>query len=127
VTNVKQSDLQSDRPGNDTGAAFGVLVLDADGRVVAANSSARELWRAGPKPLVGIPLVGLLGSDAVGSEPGFAIIQWELLRKAALDRLMDVSVQPVDGRARRRMRLRLERSQGGAGTFIALLLPDRNN
>ncbi len=99
-----------------------VLVLDAGGRVVAANRSARQLWAAPDKALVGFPFGGLFGLESVSAEPQSAETQWKALSTATVDRWTSSLARPLSGPPRE-VRVRLERALGGAGSFIATIQP----
>lgn len=92
------------------------LVVDADGRVVAANTSAQMLWASPKTSLVNRSLVSLTGaSPATDSESA----QWQLIKQSALDDFVATKVRPVDGGEERSIRMRLERAYGGGGSYIA--------
>jgi hypothetical protein len=97
-----------------------VLVLDAGGKIVAANESASQLWGRGTKMLVGSDFAALFsfvvafcGSDEFEGD-------WKDLRNAALDRWAMLMARPT-GDAPCEVRVRLEHSVGGAGTYIATI------
>lgn len=93
------------------------LVVDADGRVVAANTSAQMLWASPKTSLVNRSLVSLTGAMAATAESESA--QWQSIKKSALDDFVTTAVRPVDGGEKRSVRMRLERAYGGGGSYIA--------
>ncbi len=99
-----------------------VLVLDAQGRIVAANTSARTLWQTVEGELAGEHLASLFAFEIVSSDPDFLEAQWEVLVGSALDREIPLSAQPREG-APLLVRLRLESSLGGASGYIATIRP----
>lgn len=99
-----------------------VLVIDAAGNVVAANTTARALWRDKAKPLVNAALPELVTCEGDRVSAGTATERWKQFRQLALDRALAVELRPVDGSTPRAMTLRLERSYGGGGTYIAALV-----
>ncbi|HEY1107977.1 MAG TPA: PAS domain-containing protein, partial [Opitutaceae bacterium] len=99
-----------------------VLILDAQGRIAAANTSARTLWQAAENELVGEHLASLFVFEIVSSDPDFLEAQWEVLVASALDRETPLSAQPREG-APYPVRLRLESSLGGASGYIATIRP----
>ena len=107
----------------DVGIELAVLVIDASGKVVAANTTARTLWQDKAKPLVNAALPELVAyaADPASTPPPAG--RWEQFRLAALDQALPVELRPVDGSSSRPMTIRLERSYGGGGTYIAALVP----
>jgi two-component system, cell cycle sensor histidine kinase and response regulator CckA len=108
--------------GASTADFCGVLVLDAGGSIVAANSSAREITSVGDIALIGQPFAALFVFEIVSTDAEFLAAQWDALRESALDRWTPLSLQSPAG-APREVRVRLERAVGGAGTYIAMLQP----
>ena len=101
-----------------------VLVLDASGKVVAANSSARRLWTAVDKSLVGLPFAWLFRLDGDSAELEFCDSRWKAMKTSALDCWTQLAAQPLDGLPCD-VRVRLERALGGAGSYIATIQPHR--
>lgn len=101
-----------------------VFVIDAGGHVVACNASARQLWAAGKRPIVTLPLVVLLGEAQDPIEPDVLLEQWKALKIEALDRWTRRMAMPFSGPAVE-VNVRLERATGGAGSYIALIRPMR--
>jgi len=97
-----------------------VLVLDVSGRVVAANHSARQLWGATEKSLIGRPFAKLLVLDGGSDDSASFEAQWKAFLAVALDRSTHHLVQPLQGTPRE-VFVRIERATGGAGSFIASL------
>lgn len=100
----------------------GVLVVDAIGSVVASNSSARQLWSSAARPLVAARFAALFADAEDVADPESIARQWLLLKSEALDRWTSRIIRPLDG-SPCEVRLRLERSSGGAGSYIATVQP----
>lgn len=100
-------------------AAF---VLDASGRIVAVNRSGRQLLGASDRPLVGLPFAGFFRLRASPTESESPEAQWESLRTATLDHWSALTAQPMNGPPHP-AQVRIERAFGGAGTYIATVLP----
>lgn len=103
-------------------ALCAALVIDASGKVVAANQSARDLLGIPAKSLIGLSVPGLFTPGGVRSESDGAADEWKSLCAAALDRWTRVRAHPP-GNPPVDVRVRLERAFGGAGTYMAVLLP----
>ncbi len=101
-----------------------VFVLEAGGTVVASNTSAREFWSDAARPLVGVPFVTLFASNDDLSAPENISRQWLHLKGEGVDRWTQRVARRLDG-ALCEVRLRLERSSGGAGSYIATVQPAR--
>lgn len=101
----------------------GTFVIDAGGKIVAANLSVYKFWGGVPRSFVGVYLRDLfvLIPDASGTEEPES--QWKLFKTAMLDRWTLLSARHVDGSCHP-VRVRLERSVGGAGTYIAMVRAD---
>ena len=99
-------------------APAAVLFLDANGRISAANTSARQLWQTGENELIGEAFATLFAFEVVSNDPEFLEAQWEVVLASALDRSTTFSIQPREG-APRDMRVRIERTVGSATTYIA--------
>ena len=80
-----------------TSALTGVLLLDAAGRVTAANSAARTLWQADAAGLIGQLFASLFAFEIVSSDPDFLDAQWDALLASALNRDATLSAQPRTG------------------------------
>ncbi len=101
-------------------AQIAVLVLDASGRVTAANQEAKLLWQTGVGELVGEFFPGLFELDIVSDDPRMAEAQWDVLLAATLDKSAILSVQPREG-APRPMVVRAEKSIGASGGYIVVI------
>lgn len=101
-----------------------VLVLDALGHVVATNRSARQLWRVEKGSLVGVPVAELLVSRE--SAPELPEARWKALLGQTLERTGLFLARPLDA-APREVGVRVERSFGGAGSYIATIHPHVSN
>jgi hypothetical protein len=97
----------------------GVFVIDATGLVIAANSSAREYVEFRRKTLASLSFVDLLHGASSGTDGGPGASDWKSFVASALDRWTTLRMRTPDGE--RELRLRLERSAGGAGSYIATL------
>ncbi|MDO8542413.1 MAG: PAS domain-containing protein [Opitutaceae bacterium] len=102
--------------------ACAVLLLDAAGRVTAANTSARNLWQTGENELAGEHFVSLFAFEVVSSDPEFLEAQWEVVLASVLDRHATLSAHPREG-APREVAVRLEKFLGGTGGYIATVQP----
>jgi two-component system cell cycle sensor histidine kinase/response regulator CckA len=98
------------------------LLLDAGGKITAANATARTLWQAGENELIGEAFASLFVFEITSSDPEFLEAQWEVLQASALDRAATLSVQPREG-APREMSVRLEKALGAPAGFIATIQP----
>jgi two-component system cell cycle sensor histidine kinase/response regulator CckA len=103
-------------------AACAVLVLDATGKITAANASARTLWQTGENELVGEAFAGLFAFEIVSNDPEFLEAQWEGLLITALDKDATLSAQPREG-APRDVSVRLEKILGSTAGYIAAVRP----
>ncbi len=110
--------------------ACAVLVLDATGRITAANATARALWQTGANELVGDAFAALFAFDVTSNDPEFLEAQWEVVLASALDKATTLNARPREG-APREVRVRLEKLLGappalssaeGAG-YIATVQP----
>ncbi|MDO8544765.1 MAG: PAS domain-containing protein [Opitutaceae bacterium] len=99
-----------------------VLVVDASGRVVAANRSARQLWAAPDKFFVGLPFAALFAPGSNSSNSELLERQWKDLSAVVMDNWAPLAAQVVGGPPRE-VRVRLERAFGGAGSYIAAIQP----
>lgn len=104
---------------NDVCAAF---VIDADGNVLASNSTARELWRAEKRSLVATPFVQLFVSDPASAAAVETIGTWATLKTEAGQRWKSCLARLHDG-AEMTVRVRIERAFGGGGSYIAVAQP----
>ena len=99
-----------------------VLILDAEGRVTAANHSARSLWQTSNRDPVGGHFANLIQFDLVSDEPGWIVAQWKVLLNATLDQNTLLITKPVIG-APRQVIVRLETHLGATPGYIATLQP----
>lgn len=98
------------------------LVLDAGGKVVAANESARQLWSAPDRSLIGRPFLRLLALEPLPADEAACAAEWPRVRADLLDRCTHQMTQPLHG-AGRPVRVRIERATGGAGSYLATVAP----
>lgn len=104
---------------SDVCAAF---VIDADGNVLASNSTARELWRAEKQSLVATPFVQLFVPDPASPASGETVGTWAALKTEAGQRWKSCLARLHDG-AEIAVRVRIERAFGGGGSYIAVAQP----
>ncbi len=97
-----------------------MLVVDAAGKVTAANATARKLWQTGENELVGDAFASLFAFEITSNDPEFLDAQWEVLQASALERTTPLHVQPREG-APREMSVRLEKMLGAPAGFIATI------
>ena len=103
-------------------APAAVLLLDAAGRITAANTTARALWQTGPTALLGEPFTTLFAFEIVSLDPEFPEAQWDALLASALDRSATLSAQPRQG-APREVRVCLEKTLGPHPGYLATIQP----
>ena len=102
--------------------ACAVLVLDATGRVTAANLTAQALWQTGATELVGDAFAALFAFEVTSNDPEFLEAQWDVLLATTLDQPATLSAQPREG-APRDVRVRLEKILGPSPGYIAVVQP----
>lgn len=121
MANAATHPIAAPAPVGATADVSPVFVIDAAGRVVATNRSACVFWATGNQSMVGLNFVQLFEPDPGNDVAGFET-RWTALRAAAFE-----SWTPLVARTLRTdravTRVRLERSIGGAGTYIAIVLP----
>lgn len=100
------------------GEFCGVFVIGADGKVVASNASARQLWSAENRPLVGISFAALFDPAEPAVESQDASAEWQAFKRDAWEQWMPRGARRHDGPTCE-VRVRLERAYGGAGSYIA--------
>ncbi|HEY4988624.1 MAG TPA: PAS domain-containing protein, partial [Opitutaceae bacterium] len=101
-------------------ARVAVLMLDAAGKVAAANQEARALWQTGATELVGEFFPGLFALDIVSDEPEMLEAQWDIILAAILDKRAILSVQPKEG-GPLAMAVRAEKAMGAEGAYIVVI------
>ncbi len=99
-----------------------VVVLDAAGKITAANASARRLWQTGETELVGEAFASLFAFEVVSTDPEFLEAQWDVVLASTLDRSSTLTAQPREG-APCEVRVRLEKPLANAPGFIATIQP----
>lgn len=99
-----------------------VFVIDAGGKVVASNASARRLWCAGERPFVTLPFAALFELDAGAADPEQLTAMWLTLRVQANEQWTQITVRPLNGGSVEAW-LRIERAAGGAGSYFASVVP----
>ncbi len=97
-----------------------MLLLDASGRITAANASARLLWQTADAELVGEHFASLFAFDVVSNEADWLEAQWDVLLSAALEQAISLKAQPREG-APREVRVRLEKALAVAPGYFALV------
>jgi len=101
-------------------APIAVLQLDAAGRVITTNATARALWQTGETELIGELFASLFSFEIVSTDPDFLEAQWEALLISALDQSTALSAQPREG-APRDVRVRLEKILGTTPGYLAVI------
>ena len=109
--------------GGDAPDLCAVLLLDAAGRIVAANASAHRLWGVAEPTLAGRALASLFVFEVTSTDPEFLEAQWDVLLASALDRSATLAIQPTGAAASREVRVRLEKSLGAPAGYIATVQP----
>ncbi|MSU48163.1 MAG: PAS domain-containing sensor histidine kinase [Opitutus sp.] len=99
-----------------------VLLLDAAGRVTAANTTAHSLWQTGTDGLVGKAFASLFIFEIVSSDPDFLEAQWDVVLASALDRAVTLGAQPPGGTPRD-VSVRIEKIGGTATGYFATVQP----
>ena len=97
-------------------------MLDGDGRVTAANHSARALWQTGNREPVGGHFAELFQFDLVSDEPGWIVAQWKVLLVATSDQNALLITKPRVGTPRHVL-VRLETNLGISGGYLATVQP----
>lgn len=121
-SSIQPAPVGNSPPAVDAGANLAVsaaFVISANGDVVATNHSAGVLLAVEGKSLVGLPFVRLFTMAGDGPDVP-SVGEWKPLCAAALDRWMQFTAHAFDGRPRA-VQGRLERSIGGAGSYIAIV------
>jgi two-component system cell cycle sensor histidine kinase/response regulator CckA len=95
-------------------------MLDSTGRVIAANSSARILWQAGERELIGEHFASLIQFEVLSDEPDWLDAQWEVLLANTVDKSSLLTAQPREG-APREVLVRLEKTIGPAAGYVATI------
>lgn len=99
-----------------------VFVIDAGGKVVASNASARRLWSAGERALVTLPFAALFELDESEADSDQLAAAWLTLKAQANERWTQVTALPFGGGSVDAW-LRIERAAGGAGSYFASVVP----
>ncbi len=107
-----------------TTEAPAVLLLDAEGHILAANPAAATTLARPVEALRGRPFVAFLHFEFLSDDPAMLAIQWEALLGTAGSRPQ--SIRPLN--STRAYHLRLEAAGGAENTWFATLvpLPDQN-
>jgi len=102
-------------------ARVAVLVVDAGGKVTAANQEAKALWQAAADELIGEFFPNLFALDIVVSdEPEMLAAQWDIILGALLDKRAILSIQPKEG-SPRVMAVRAERALGSLSGYFVMV------
>jgi two-component system, cell cycle sensor histidine kinase and response regulator CckA len=99
-----------------------VVLLDAGGKITAANESARKLWQVAEGELIGEQFASQFAFEVVSNDPEFLEAQWDVVLAGALNRDAVLSAQPREG-APHEVRVRLEKNLGTASGYVATLQP----
>jgi PAS domain S-box-containing protein len=100
--------------------AAAVLLLDAAGRITAANATARTLWQVSEAELIGESFSSLFFFEVVSDGSDWLEAQWDVILATTLERTAALSIQPREG-APRPQNVRLEPALGGATGYIAVI------
>ncbi|MBC7366929.1 MAG: PAS domain-containing protein, partial [Undibacterium sp.] len=108
--------------GQSTGPtpAAAVLLIDATGRITAANASARTLWQVSENELIGESFSTLFFFEVVSEGADWLEAQWDVILATTLERTATLSIQPREG-APRDQTVRLEPALGGGTGYIAVV------
>ncbi len=99
-----------------------MLVLDATGKITAANASAHALWQIDESGLIGEAFAALFAFEITSSDPEFLEAQWEVLLDSALNRTTLLQTQPRAGDPRD-VSVRLEKNLGPISGYLATIQP----
>ncbi len=113
------TDLATAQSSGPTPAAA-VLLLDATGRITAANPTSRALWQVSESELIGESFSSLFHFDVVSEGADWAEAMWDVVLATTLERTATLSIQPREG-APRDQSVRLEPALGGATGYIAVV------
>ena len=102
--------------------AAAVLLLDASGRVTAANATARSLWQITEAELLGEPFPSLFHFEVVSDGPEWLEAQWDVILSVALERTALLTVQPRESAPHNRS-VRIEPALGAHSGYIAVVQP----
>ena len=100
--------------------AAAVLLLEAGGRITAANSTARALWQVSEAELMGESFSSLFFFEVVSEGADWLEAQWDVVLATTLERTTALTIQPREG-APRLQNVRLEPALGGASGYIAVV------
>lgn len=97
-----------------------VVLLDAKGKITAANTSATVLWQTTEEGLIGTCLPSLFAFEVTSTDPDFIEAQWESLVASALDQSTLLNAPTRDGTPRA-VNLRLEKALGQLSAYLAVI------
>jgi two-component system, cell cycle sensor histidine kinase and response regulator CckA len=100
-----------------------VLLLDASGRITAANSGARQVWQAAEAELLGEHFVSLFAFDIVSTDPEFLEAQWDVVLATALEGTTVLRAPSRDGTPRA-VRVKLDRMGISGAAYLATVQPE---
>lgn len=104
---------------------LGVFVIDAEGKIVATNEGARQLWAASREVLTGREFTTLFRHESVSTVTALGeAMDWRTLRRLGLEAWVTLAAEACDG-TRQEVRMRVERAVGGAGSYIATVARDQ--
>jgi PAS domain S-box-containing protein len=105
------------------GAGTAVLVLDASGKILLADSSARSLWRAGETDLNNAHFCTLFAFDVTSNDAHWLESQWDVLLAATAAGPLKLTAQSKGGTALE-VSVRLEKASiAAASGYIAFVQP----
>ena len=100
--------------------AAAVVLVDAAGRITAANATARALWQVSEAELIGESFAALFFFEVVSDDADWREAQWEVVLGATLERTPTLTIQPRESAPREQL-VRLEPTLGGASGYIAVV------
>ncbi len=101
-------------------SAVAVVLVDATGRITAANATARSLWQVTEAELIGEAFSSLFFFEVVSEGPDWLEAQWEVILATTLERSARLSIQPRETAPLDQL-VRLEPTIGGATGYVAVV------
>ncbi|HRE81883.1 MAG TPA: hypothetical protein PLN52_12575, partial [Opitutaceae bacterium] len=109
-------------PHSLTAESVARLWLDAQGKVLAVNTTANQLWRIRDESLIGRSLVDLLAWEVISHESDWQSTQWDVLKTSATGTALPVQVQPFGGGDAVPVRLYLDPAHGDSPGYFATVV-----